>query len=275
MARSTSRAPRAPHATYPQALLLPGFALACLLGACAAEAPAIHPTGLADTPHPFGPRLADAMLSAGANDAALHVTDAMLERDSRDPAALLRRGRALLALGRAADAAPAFAAAAAVDPSSTEALLGLARARTEAGEPEQAESAWRAALDRAQSDPALRARTQTGLAIALDLQSRHDEAQALYRAVLAAQPDNAAARADLGLSLALGGHASDALPLLRQASTQGPPGSAQSLRVRHNLAVGLALAGDDAGARGLLAQDLDPQQTAAALAGLYQIASAQ
>ncbi len=217
------------------------------------------------------------MLQAGAPGAALHVSEAMLQRDPGNAAAQLRRGRALLALDRPAEAAQAFAAASApAGGDGAEALIGLARARTRAGDAVAAEAAWRAALDRAAADPpASRARLQAGLAIALDLQGRHDAAQPLYRTALAQTPDDAALRTDLGLSLALSGASAEALPLLRAASDAGAPGSAEALRTRHNLAVGLALAGDEAGARAVLTLDLGPEETTAALTGLRQMASAR
>ena len=53
-------------------------------------------------------------------------------------------------------------------------------------------------------------------AIALDLLSRHAEAQALYRQALATDPDDVIATNDLAVSLALSGHRSEA------ASVAGP-----------------------------------------------------
>ena len=135
-----------------------------------------------------------------------------------------------------------------------------------------AEHAWRAALARAPGDQ----RVQVGLAVALDLQDRHAEAEALYRAVLARAPDDPAVRSDLGLSLALSGRAPDGLPLLRQAAAGAADATiGASVRERHNLAVGLVLAGDESAARSLLSEDLAPAEVDAALAGLHQFALSQ
>lgn len=217
-------------------------------------------------------RLADATLSAGAPQTALHVVDSTLQRNPNDVAALLRRGRALLMLNRPADAAGSFARAAKLDPSSVEALTGLARARVAGGDAKDAESAWRLALARAPHDSAV----QTGLAISLDLQERHAEAQALYRAVLASRPDDPAVRSDLGLSLALSGHAAQGIPLLREAAQGGFGAEAEDARrARHNLAAGFVIAGDEQAARTVLSEDLPVAEIAPALAGLRQFAASQ
>jgi Flp pilus assembly protein TadD len=246
--------------------------LSLLLGvaACAASPPtdvAADKTGALDL------RLADATLSAGAANTALHVADGILRRNPDDVPALLRRGRALMMLDRPEDAAQSFARAAALQPRSLEALAGLARARDAAGDSKDAEQAWRRALALAPRD----VRVRTGLAISLDLQERHADAQALYRSVLAQNPDDAAVRSDLGLSLTLSGHVAEGLPMLRQAAQGGFDGetAGAGARARHNLAVGLALAGDQAGARAVLSRDLPPDEIEAALAGIRQLAAAQ
>ncbi len=247
------------------------LAALCLLlsvSACAAGGARDAATG--DDAHSVSLRLADATLSAGAASTALHVADELLQRDAGDAPALLRRGRALLALGRPGEAAQSFAAAAAARPASLDALKGLALARAASGDAADAEAAWRRALAIAPDDW----RLQTGLAIALDLQERHAEAQALYRTILAHAPDQPAVRSDYGLSMALSGQTASALPLLRQAA-QGGSGDALAARARHNLALGLMLAGDEADARNLLAEDLPPSGVSAALAGLRQFAAAQ
>ncbi len=244
--------------------------LALLLAAAGCAMPQSSGARGADSLSALDLRLADATLSAGAPQTALHVTEAMLQRHPDDVAALLRNGRALFMLNRPADAARSYARAAALDPSSLEALTGLARSRVAEGDARDAETAWRLALARAPGDAAV----QTGLAISLDLQERHAEAQALYRAVLASRPDDPAARSDLGLSLALTGHAAEALPLLRQAAEGGFGAAAEdALRARHNLAAGFVLAGDVRAARAVLSEDLPPAEIAPALAGLRQFAA--
>lgn len=248
-------------------------ALALVLATCAcSELPSPDVAGQA--PHDLSSldlRLADATLSAGAADTALHVANSILERNPDDVAALLRQGRALMMLDRPADAARSFARAASLQPKSLETLTGLARARAAEGDATTAESAWRSALVLAPDNLTLR----TGLAVSLDLQERHSEAQALYRAVLAASPDEPAVRSDLGLSLALSGHAAEGIPLLREAAQGGfGADTSAAARARHNLAAGFVIAGDEQAARTVLSEDVPPAQMATALAGLRQFAAA-
>jgi Flp pilus assembly protein TadD len=99
--------------------------------------------------------------------------------------------------------------------------------------------------------------------VALDLQDRHDEAQAAYQAALARRPGMTAAQVNLGLSLALTGATDRALAILRPLATD----PAADGRVRQNLAVALALAGDAAGAGKVLAAELPPEKIETALAG--------
>lgn len=215
-------------------------------------------------------RLADATLSAGAAETALHVLNEMLQRDPNNVPALLRQGNAWMILGQPADAARSFSQAVALRPGSLEGLTGLARARAANGE--NAESAWRQALERAPDD----ARLQTGLAISLDLQEQHAQAQVLYRAVLARTPDHPAVRANLGLSLAMSGQTTEGVALLRQAAQGGfASNSAKLERARNNLAAALMMAGDEPGARDVLSQTLPPAEIAAALTGLRQFAVAR
>lgn len=215
-------------------------------------------------------RLADATLSAGAAGTALHVLNEALQHDPNNVPALLRKGRALMMLQRPADAARAYGLAASLQPGSLEALIGLAQARAANGE--NAESTWRVALKRAPDD----VRVQVGLAISLDLQEKHAEAQGLYRAVLARKPDDQAVRCDLGLSLAMSGHAAEGVVLLRQAA-QGGFGSntAELDRARNDLAAGLMMAGDEPAANEVLSQELPPEKVSAAMAGLRQFARTQ
>lgn len=246
----------------------PGMSVGASLGMAQAGP---GPEAIRDSPA-LDARLADATLAAGAPDTTLHVVDAVLARDPDNIAALLRRGRALMMLGRPADAATSFARAASLQPASSDALIGLARARAGEGDAKNAESAWRLALARLPGDT----RVRIGLAIALDLQERHAEAQTLYRAVLAGTPDDSAVRSDLGLSLALSGHVAEGVPLLRQAAEGGfGANSAASARARHNLAAGFVMAGDEPAARTLLSQDLPQAEVTMALAGLRQFASAR
>ncbi len=189
----------------------------------------------------------------------------MLQRDPDNVPALLRQGRALMMLERPADAARSFSRAVVLQPGSLAALTGLARARTANGE--NAESVWRDALARAPEDDRLR----VGLAISLDLQEKHAEAQVLYRQALSRSPDNPAIRSDLGLSLAMSNQTAEGIALLRQAAQGGFGDDAAKLRrAQNNLVAGLVMAGDDAAARRILGQRLPPAEVTAAMTGLRQ-----
>jgi Flp pilus assembly protein TadD len=225
--------------------------------------------GPRDDSEPVGLRLADDTLSAGAPDAALHVADGLLEKNPHNVDVLVRRGRALQALGRPAEAAQVFAEAQKLRPERVDVLIGLAEARAASGDAANAETLWRSLLKRAPSN----IEAAAGLAVSLDLQGKHDAAQAVYRSALAQAPDTPALRSDLGLSLALSGHTTEALPFLQQGA-EGETG-AEAARARHDVAVGMALAGDEAGARTVLEQDLNQGEIMAALAGLHQLTEAR
>jgi Flp pilus assembly protein TadD len=72
-----------------------------------------------------------------------------------------------------------------------------------------------------------------------------------------------AAQVNLGLSLALAGSSEPALSILRPLAADPDA----DVRVRQDLAVALALAGDEAEAGRLLLHDLPPDKIPAALAG--------
>lgn len=74
--------------------------------------------------------------------------------------------------------------------------------------------------------------------------------------------------ADYGLALALAGHAADAIPVLREAA-----GSTRSdARVRQNLALAYALAGDWTNARIVASQDVSPRELDDRIQGWMQFA---
>jgi Flp pilus assembly protein TadD len=89
--------------------------------------------------------------------------------------------------------------------------------------------------------------------IAFDLLGRSREAQQSYRAALALQPDDRAARNNLGLSLALSGAYEQAIAELSKLTLD--PGATP--RMRQNLALALGLKGDEAGMARVAKADLD------------------
>ena len=79
---------------------------------------------------------------------------------------------------------------------------------------------------------------------------RHGDAQESYRRALAASPGLVAANNNLGMSLLLSGRAADAVAVLEPLASR-PDAPA---RVRNNLAVAQAAAGDRNRARAMLSQ---------------------
>ncbi|MBU6498789.1 MAG: tetratricopeptide repeat protein, partial [Rhodospirillales bacterium] len=105
------------------------------------------------------------------------------------------------------------------------------------------------------------------LGIALDLQGRHAEAQARYRAILARAPHDHAAWVNLALSLSMTGQAAQSVAMLR-----GPAERADaSAKLREDFALALTLDGQEGEARHLLLADLPPDQAQEALAGYHDL----
>jgi len=96
---------------------------------------------------------------------------------------------------------------------------------------------------------------RSAIGVAFDRAGKHEEAQASYSLALRADPLNAIALSNLGLSYALSGDLDLAERKLREALV-APNASVQ---VRQNLAMVLALKGDEKGAVRLAKQDLPPK----------------
>ena len=176
-----------------------------LLGGCAGGSGSGQEAGPGVTP-----RLAEKALAAGLPDVALHAANAVLANDQGNARALMVKANALYAMHDMAAAAMAYRAALVVDPKSVAAGLGLGRALIRS-DPRAAEAAF---LDVTARQPGnLSAWNDIG--IARDLQGRHDEAQDAYRHALAAAPEAQDIAANLALSLALSGHADQAVSMLR------------------------------------------------------------
>jgi len=225
------------------------LALLLLLAACGA--PSNRLAG-ADS----GVAVGRATLASGGAELALQMTDTMLNAAPSDPAALLLRADALVALDRGAEAAPIFRRVIALDPASSGARLGLGRAVMATDAPE-AERLFTAVLA---ADPA-NAAAANNLGIARDLQNRHSEAQLAYRRALTLAPAMQAAAVNLALSLGLSGQSAEAIPLLRPLA-QAPNATA---KVRHDMAAVLAMAGERGSAAQMLAVDLPDREVEQAL----------
>ncbi len=99
---------------------------------------------------------------------------------------------------------------------------------------------------------------RSAIGVAFDRAGKHEQAQASYGLALQADPLNAIALSNLGLSYALSGDLDLAERKLREALI-APNASVQ---VRQNLAMVLALKGDEGGAVRLAKQDLPPKLAA-------------
>ena len=244
--------------TSHKALLALGTAL--LLGACGGRVDRI--TEGEGTPA-RGLRVASAAMAGGLPQAALNATESVLSRDPSNVEALLKQAEALTNMGQDAAAGEAYRRVLSREASPTReqlrtARVGVGRADLAAGRGKEAEATYAALAAANPGDPV----GYNGLAIALDQQGRHQEAQAAYRKALAIA-DTAATRSNLGLSLAMSGNAADALAILRPVAMQ----AAAIPRIRHNLAFALELAGQREEAKRALAADMPRGEVAMALAG--------
>lgn len=194
----------------------------------------------------------------GDFDSALASAEALVERDPRNLEAKMRLG-ALMIRGGDLDRAEALYMQAETDHRGSSApAVGRAQVLLARHDYAGALAAFDRAIARGADGPA----ALIGSGIALDGLGRHADAQDRYRRILSREPLNAAARNNLGLSLALSGDFSESLavlePLAREASALP--------RHRQNLALAYALAGQEDKARAVaeidqpaaeVARDLD------------------
>jgi Flp pilus assembly protein TadD len=198
-----------------------------------------------------GVNVAEAALAAGVPQVALNVARGVLSKEPHNTAALLSEADALAALGRQAEADASYAKLLTVVPDSVPALIGLGRIRLRQ-DPAQAQTLFLSALQREPRNTI----ALNDLGVALDLQGDHEGAQASYRRVLGLDSRSRAAQVNLALSMALSGHAVEAVEMLRPFAFE--PDAAP--RVRHDLAAAMVLAGDAATAARLLGRDMTPEQ---------------
>jgi Flp pilus assembly protein TadD len=215
------------------------IAASLTLTACATPAP------------PSVLNVADAAIQGGDPAMALRVSQAALVADPANRDALYHEGAAYYALGRCMDAIAAYRLALGADPHAAEAELGIGRCLLRRN-PAAAEQAFAAAI---RDDPG-NAAAFNDLGIARDLQGNHAGAVPSYRQALLLKPGDIPTEVNLGLSLALGGDADDAMQYLGPlaASSEATP------KIRQDLATALVAAGRPAQARQVLALDLAPDQ---------------
>jgi Flp pilus assembly protein TadD len=198
-----------------------------------------------------GLNVAEAALQGGAGQIALQVSEGVLQESPSNVHALEIKGDALVLLGEYDDATSIFTALLAKDPNSVRANMGLGRIRL-AKDPAAAAALFEQVLKRDPKD--LTALNDVG--IARDLQGRHAEAQVSYRQALAINPDLDSAQVNLALSMAMSGQGPAAVKLLQAKATE--PGA--PVKVRHDYAVVLAMAGNRPEAERVLRQDLSADE---------------
>ena len=207
----------------------------------------------------------EAALTAGNPEVALRLADETLTRDPSDADALTRRGLALTALGRLAEARDSLRQAITIQPRSTVALLALGRVQLPV-DPAAAEATFQAVL----LQDSRNAAALNNLGIARDLQGHHADAEEAFRAALSAAPDMTAAQVNLALCLAIRGQGGQAVGLLRPLAES--PGATR--KIQENYAAVLAMAGQRDQAERILGANLKQSEVAPALDTLASAAIA-
>ncbi len=161
-------------------------------------------------------RVADVELSSGAPQAALDIAASVVSRHPNDPAALVRLGQAQQALGQDDAATRSFERALGDDGGSFDARFGLARLHLKS-DPSRALGELTNLAGTHPSD----SRLQTDVGVAHDMLGQHEEAQSAYRQALESSPGLMAAQVDLGLSLALSNRAEQSLEILGPLADDG------------------------------------------------------
>ena len=193
-------------------------------------------------------RVADTTRQSGdlAQAANLYLRVAQMEPKNVKP--LLALGSVYGQMHMPKEAAEAWQAAIALDPKNATAWRGLANAQLETNDAA-------GAIRNIQAAQAIRPdwRNDNSLGVAYDMLSDHASAQKAYRDGLMLDPGNLQLTNNLGLSLALAGDFTHALPLL-ETSARDPRATP---RMRQNLALAYGLSGDDKKAAEIAKLDLD------------------
>lgn len=234
-----------------------GLLCGCLLsGGCADRA------GLRDTPS-LG--VADTALDSGDPEFALRIAQRMIAADPGDAEAWAKQGDAYAAMGNPFQARGSYRRALALRPGSITAAMGMGRLALRDNPAEAANWFGQVLGRKGEQGPA----AANDLGIALDLLGRHAAAQDSYRQALAMQPDLSDAQVNLGLSLALSGHARDGVMLIRPLAQ----GRSSTPKAREDLATALVLDGQDDAARGVLRRDVPPDRVESSMDALRRLRS--
>ncbi len=236
--------------------------LALLLASCSARQPQLvlsakKPPALSHAKP--GLDIAKVALQSGAYGAAEHVVEGVLADNPDDVGALLLQAEALRQTGDMFGAEVAVKHAYSLRPRDPGVLIELGKLQLGHDAP-TAELTFRRALSEDVGNQA----AMTDLGVSLDMQGKHEQAQAEYRAVLLLGTGNQlATRVDLGLSLALTGNSQEAIAELTPVASLPNV----SPRVRQDLAAALTLAGDKQQAKSILGHDMSEEQVASLISG--------
>ncbi len=178
-------------------------------------------------------RLAETTRANGDPAASLPLYRRAQVLNPQDPTPLIGMGEALNELGSYLQANDAWTKALVLDPGNPDVLTGFGVALTGLNQPHLA-------LPRFQSAVAIRpnARAYNGLGVAYDMLGEPENAQSSYRAGLSVEPGHMGLTSNLGLSFALSGRYSEAIAMLERAAAL--PGAGVRQRQNLALAYGLA-----------------------------------
>ena len=208
-----------------------------------------------------GIRVAEEALRSGSPQIALQVAQGLLSRNPTNVPALLAQGDAQTQLSRLDDAGKSFELALKAEPASVHAKIGLGRVRL-ATNPAEAEDLFLDVLRQEPRNP----NAWNNLGIARDLLGRHTEAQEAYREVEPITAEMPAAKVNLALSLAISGDTVAALRIIEPLAAAPDA----SLKLRHDYAAILALAGRDSEAEDILRKDLSNDEVRQAMDAFRQ-----
>jgi Flp pilus assembly protein TadD len=198
-------------------------------------------------------RLARAARAVKDFPAAINLYKSVIAANPGDTDTVVEMGLTELEAGQVDDAIATFQTVPATSKGQFMAQLGLERVYLMQSQPARALSYADKALALDAKSPA----ALVGRGVALDLLTRHREAQASYRSALAIVPADVPARSNLALSLAMSGEFDEAIAIMvpiARAPSATP-------RLRQNLALIYGLKGDLNAARALSRVDLDAKTT--------------
>lgn len=189
-------------------------------------------------------KVGEAAERSGDKDTAISMYTAAAESAPDDSSVQVRAANGLARSGKWSQAREMLLTRLKAHPRDPDLLRAIAAIYVMVGQPRVAVTRFDEVLAAVPGD----VRALTDKAVALDMQSRHAEAQALYRHALTIAPDDPVVSNDLALSLLMEGRLREARDVLAPfAETEDVPD-----RLKINLGIILAANGDTDGARALL-----------------------